>query len=91
MKHLKTLQIPATTKDVVEFITCDLCGEKIATHIYEVDEVIVNHRYGESYPEAGFGKETNVDLCGQCFEEKLIPWLRSQGVKPNEEYWNVGY
>ena len=80
MKHYKTVTIPEYTKNVEDKVTCDLCGVKITTDTYEVDEVTVKHQYGHSYPEGGFGQEVEVDMCGECFESKLMPWLSSQGV-----------
>ena len=29
MKHIKTVEIPAKTIEVVDFVTCDICGIKI--------------------------------------------------------------
>jgi hypothetical protein len=88
MKHMKTVVIPETTKQVVDFITCDLCKEKIPKEqSYMVDRVEINHRVGEHYPEGGYGTDTSVDMCGKCFDEKLIPWLLSQNAEPQtEEY-----
>jgi hypothetical protein len=88
MKHMKTVVIPEKTNQVVDYITCDLCKEKIPKkQSYMVDKVEVSHRVGEHYPEGGYGTDTSVDMCGKCFDEKLIPWLRSQNAEPRtEEY-----
>lgn len=89
MKHMKTVAVPATTREVVDFVTCDLCGAKIDTRDnYEVNEVEVHHKTGSSYPEGGSGEDVSVDMCGKCFDEKLVPWLRSQGVEPRTEEWD---
>ena len=87
MKHMKTVPVPAEMKEVVDFVTCDLCGAKIERRGYEVDRVEVCHKVGEHYPEGGHTNETSVDMCGKCFDGKLIPWLRSLNVEPRiEEY-----
>ncbi len=88
MKHLKTVEVPATTRETVDFVTCDLCGEKIDVRGYDVDEVEVRHKTGSNYPEGGSGDETSVDMCGKCFDEKLVPWLRSQGAVPGTDEWD---
>lgn len=88
MKHMKTVEVPATTRDVVNFVACDLCGAKISVRGYEIDEVEVRHKTGNNYPEGGSGNETSVDMCGKCFDKKLVPWLRSQGVEPRTEDWD---
>jgi hypothetical protein len=88
MKHLKTVQVPASTRDVVDHVSCDLCGrEIIEREFYKVDEVEIRHKTGASYPDGGSGEETSVDMCGKCFDEKLVPWLRAQGVAPRTEPW----
>jgi hypothetical protein len=88
MKHMKTVRVPATTKDYVDFVTCDLCGARIKDEQYVIDEVEVRHRAGTNYPEGGNGTEISVDVCGKCFDEKLIPWLKSQGAEPHVEEWD---
>jgi transcription elongation factor Elf1 len=88
MEHMKTIEEPAKMREIVDFVTCDICGSKIETESpYEVNEVKVCHRIGSNYPEGGDGTETSVDLCGKCFDEKLLPWLRSQGAEPQESDW----
>lgn len=89
MRHMKTIEVPATTREIVDFVTCDICGEKInRSDGYEVNEIEVRHKTGTSYPECGSGEETSVDMCGKCFDEKLVPWLRSQGAEPRTEEWD---
>jgi len=88
MKHTKQVEVPAKTETQVSYVTCDLCGSKI-THIsYTVDEVTIKYRTGDSYPDGGSGEETSVDMCGLCFETKLVPWLRSQGAEPMTNKWD---
>lgn len=87
MEHIKTVEVPATIKEVVDFVTCDLCGTKIDVRGYDVDDVKVSHRTGSNYPEGGNGDETSVDMCGKCFDEKLVPWLRSNGAEPRTKEW----
>lgn len=89
MKHMKTVGVPATTKEVVDFVSCDLCGAKLGESRYDIDEVIVRHKTGSNYPEGGSGEETSVDMCGRCFDEKLLPFLRSQGADPRTEEWDT--
>lgn len=77
--------------------TCDLCGAEAPNGIWptppwHTDEteimVKVKRREGEVYPEFGCGTEINVDLCPRCFVEKLVPWLRSEGVQIEEQEWD---
>ena len=78
-------------------LRCDLC-DKVASGIgwsssrwdvneYEA-EVTIRGRDGESYPEGGSGKEYSVDLCPDCFKDRLLPWLVSQGANPRIRDWD---
>ena len=46
---------------------------------YEVKETEIRLKTGSNYPEGGSGEETTIDICPECFTEKLIPWVKSQG------------
>ena len=87
MKHYQTVKVPATTTQVVEKVTCDLCGEVIKRKLYDADQVDVRHRTGSNYPEGNRGEEVQVDMCGNCFDTKLVPWLRTQGADPKPQEW----
>ena len=88
MKHTKTVEVPATTKQVLDKTACDLCGAEIKAGNYSAEEVEVRHRTGSSCPEGGSGEEVSVDMCGDCFDTKLVPWLRTQGADPKPEDWD---
>ncbi len=75
--------------------TCDLCGceavqpgSRWEGGLYDVSEtrleVSVVAEEGTVYPEGGSTERTVVDLCPTCFNERLVPWLRSQGAKISE-------
>jgi len=87
MKHIKTVKVPETTRQITDFVTCDLCGVEITCGNYEVDEVEISCKTGSSYPEGGCGEEIVVDMCSKCFENELIPWLKSKGVKIETKPW----
>jgi len=88
MQHKKTVEAPATTREVVDFTTCDICGDRIREGTYEVSEIEVRHKTGTNYPEGGSGEETEFDICGKCFDEKLVPWLSSQNAEPRKTEWD---
>jgi len=89
MKHMKTVQIPVTTREEVDHVTCDLCDCLITTaSSFHVDEVKIEHRKGKEFPEGAYGETTSIDMCGKCFSEKLVPWLRSQGAEPRVDEWD---
>ena len=72
---------------------CDLCSKQSYTGdwgdgCYKIDEVEIKTKVfctkGTSHPYNGSTTDYDIDLCPKCFEEKLIPWLKSQGaeIKP---------
>lgn len=89
-KKYKTVTVPEHTEERQAGIVCDLCGKETdrhdwsASHSYEVEEVTVEYKSGYSYPDDYFYTVIEVDLCPQCFKERLVPWLESQGVKPTK-------
>lgn len=82
MKHTEEIEIPARTETRVCRITCDMCGEDVDNMNHTEEEVIVYRKTIDGNLDSFETEETTVDLCGQCFKDKLIPWLESQGVKP---------
>ena len=93
MKIYKNRVVPEHIIQVVDKRTCDLCGfvadATWNSGIYEIEEteihVKVHQRSGETYPEDSFGTIYDIDICPVCFENKLVPWLRSQGANIKEE------
>ena len=88
MKHTKTVTVPAREETVTEKVTCDLCGNEIKKERGNAENVEVKHTTGSSYPDGGMGEEVSVDLCGTCFDTKLIPWLTEQGAVPATREWD---
>lgn len=87
MEHKVEKVIPETTKIVVEKVTCDLCGSEIAPKGYNIDEIIVSHVTGCSTPDGGYGDRIEYDLCGKCFDTRLVPWLKENGAEPRLSDW----
>lgn len=89
---------PVTIQQETIKATCDLCGRAAtrSTPIenawdresFEVADTEIRCRTGKSYPDSGGGLEWIVDLCPQCFQERLVPWLRSQGAKIESQEWD---
>ena len=89
MKHFKKELVPEHEKEVLDKVTCDICKKKILDpEVYEIDETEVFRRTGVNYPEGGSGEEISIDMCGDCFDNKFIPWLKSVGANPISEDWS---
>lgn len=91
MEHKKTVEVPATTREVTVKVTCDVCHATIKSDGWgdvdrvEVDRVEVKHEEGQSWPEGTHIKSRAFDLCSKCFDEKLVPWMKAQGADPRDE------
>ncbi len=54
----------------------------------ESEQVVLVREKSWNCPDGGWGTQTEVDICPRCFMEKLVPWLKSQGVKVEERKWD---
>lgn len=91
MRKFTAKEVPATTIQV-ESIHCDLCGAEDVNGNwgagnFSVDEVTIEAKSGNNFPEGGSGKILRCDVCPACFEDKVIPALESIGLKMNESEW----
>jgi hypothetical protein len=85
MKITKEETIPERKQTVHDHTICDLCKQRIKEPgAYEREEVTIEHMSGVAYPDGRSISYTRVDLCPNCFTNKLIPWLVSQGCKITE-------
>lgn len=87
MKHMKIIIVPAqpeTTKTVVDKTACDLCGADVSLDEkwYETNSVQIERATGHNGPYGGSTRTELYDLCANCCDTKLMPWLASQGAKP---------
>ena len=78
---------------VLVAMTCDLCGKqgprgRWTEDIFRIAETTVQLKIGSSYPDGGMGDMWDVDICPDCFRDKLIPWLQSQGAAVRETEWD---
>ena len=96
MRTYKEVTKTVTTTRLAE-IRCDLCGAVASggdweSGVYEVNdvtiEVTVHQKEGTSYPEGGSGTEYVIDLCPDCFKNRLVSWLLSQGATIQEQEWD---
>lgn len=85
MEHKKLKTIPSKVEEVIEKITCDICKSEIVRYkgcsIYDV-EIYARHSNGTE--DGGYSKEYKFDICWKCFNEKIIPFIKSFGCEPKE-------
>lgn len=65
---------------VKKWITCDICHEEIKEGAFDIHEGEIRLKTGSSYPECGSSTEVRADICSECFNKLLVPWLESKGV-----------
>jgi hypothetical protein len=87
MKVYETKHEPAKEVTRKVGIICDLCKKQSKGYdwedgCYDRNETEIKRRVGTVYPEGGTVHETEIDLCPECFDNKLIPWFKDQGVEP---------
>lgn len=91
MRHMKVVQVPATPAReamTLDRVTCDFCGEAIAPDVYDAEKVVVSHKTGENFPTGGSGRLVSLDICGRCFDTKLVPWAAAQGAVATTTEWD---
>lgn len=76
----------------IEAITiCDFCGARgnsgwLSVNWSEDAEVLdtteLSWTTGDNYSDCLDIVTKYVDMCGNCFRDKLLPWMLEQGVKP---------
>lgn len=85
--------IPGKKEKVIDSIKCDMCGfVPPSTYIgyegvvnwgtgYDMQETCIKIKEGTSYPEGGHGKEINIHICPECFQNEIVKFFMQKGVK----------
>lgn len=93
MRTYREVTYPEYKRQVLSEITCELCRKTTKYEWkmgdYNLVEVEVRLKTGTSYPEGGMGEEINIDICPSCFENKLVPWVQSQGGSAEVGDWEL--
>lgn len=92
MKITEKRTMPVQEYEHVISVQCDLCkreytdrnwGEKSPCRTLETRVFFFE---GVHDRDGGGRKErTWFDICPECFRDKLLPWLKSQGAEPTVE------
>ena len=91
----KTIKAHIEDKVVVDYITCSLCGKKGSDEYegtnWDAGSCEINRttplirQIGTAYPEGGYYTSIRYDLCNDCWDSKLKPWLDSQNLEAQED------
>lgn len=92
MRHYIEIKVPETIRKHLQYVECDLCKRQHTNEwksdSYDQIDIDINMRTGWSCPDGGSGENTSFDICPECFKNKLIPWMKSQGAEPTVEEWD---
>lgn len=97
MKIFEKKIIPEHETEILVGRQCDLCGRRSKNDdwdagMYDVNDteikVSIKQKEGSNCPEGGSGTDIEIDLCPECFKNRLVPWLRSQGARIEEQEWS---
>ncbi len=61
---------------------CDICKKQIKSDPYDIENVTIEAETGYSYPDDTSVTTIEFDVCLNCFNEKLRPFIESFGATP---------
>jgi hypothetical protein len=66
--------------------TCDGCGKDLADREspHDATEITIEAKIGSFYPEGDARTAYDVDVCSDCFVERIVPVLRAAGFNVRE-------
>ena len=85
---MKTVTYKEVTQRVIDKTTtvCDFCKKQIKRKgFFDRSCATIEVESGEVYPEGGTIHKYVVDICTDCFIDKVKPWVESQGIEFREE------
>jgi acetylglutamate kinase len=76
--------------------TCDICGAEIPLKWdagRNIDDVEIKRKVGYrlDYGEGGEAKIFEPDICGKCFDEKILPFLKSLGIDEEKSSFAIDW
>ena len=78
-KKVEVAHIEERIVDNGEF--CDGCTKRINTlRCWTQDEITIGARLGKVYPEGDQRRAYDLDVCAECFLEKVVPALAAVGL-----------
>jgi len=85
MRFKRVVSAHVEEREVDAQIICDGCGARLdAQPMFQADEVTIEARLGDVYPEGDLRKAYDMDCCGVCFVERMVPALAAAGFKVRE-------
>jgi len=90
MKAYKKYTVPAREDRILSHVCCDFCGKKSTCNLdwdgeRFIESVQTELRLTRFYHDGEGMEKISIDICPDCFKNKLVPWIESQGIKVEEE------
>ena len=80
MKHVKVVQKHVAEYQQELYRSCDGCGEDArGKGSWDYNEIALEARVGENYPEGFAGDSERIDICEKCFTTVIKPLLARHG------------
>ena len=85
--------VPQKVDNVFVEAVCDICGKVSKIDDYDGIDwnngnevflekfVTIKKETKYSYPSGGDGKQEYFEICDECFDDKVVPFLESLGAK----------
>ncbi len=82
MRYKKKVPAHVEERTVDAGTTCDGCGRNMdRSPWYERNEVTLEAKIGDVYPDGDYRAAYEIDVCGACFLAKVAPALEASGLR----------
>lgn len=88
------IEIPAKKAKQFRKLVCDVCGKSTTNYDNwggsdeKISINITKSHTSNMYDGGGDVEETSFDLCEECFDNKLVPFLESLGATKRIHEWD---
>ena len=72
-----------TTRNIIIKTMCDICKKEVTTGYggndwHRFNETTIEAKIGDRYPDCDCRTKYEIDICKDCFVDKLIPLLEKE-------------
>jgi hypothetical protein len=81
VKVIKEIEKTIEKHKEVDKVLCDFCGKQAYfPNGWENNMCSLIHLVGGCYPEGDCRERLEIDICNDCFEKEIVPFLESKGI-----------
>lgn len=78
MKEIKTKEATVEQREYVSKVVCDICKQECKNGAWEYNDIKVEASIGSVYPECDTRTTYIIDVCKDCFLNKVITVLEKE-------------